>query len=119
MYSQRYELVKKMLRAVKKEHKIIAIRSYGTCCMTCTYDSVKGETILYPKIYKTGMNAEDFSDDKTFETVYFAWDFPLNLLNSVGEIMQAVADEFGIGGKVTIPSSQNSCIQLTFEEVAE
>jgi len=116
MYSNRYELVKKMLKAVKKEHKVIAIRSYGVCCMTCTYDSVKGDTILYPKVYKTGMNAEDFTSDKTFETVYFGWDFPLELLDSVVSIMQRVADEFGIGGTMIKPTTQASCIKLTFKE---
>lgn len=120
---EKFEVVKQITRALKKEFKGIGAHSYGYCCGS-DYDAyhkeVNPDDFIDAKIYKGGNNNQYTRDGwEIGSKVYYTWNLTKFNLNDIVALMNKVAQ--GVG-EVVIPRNEDGtpdesrCLQLVFHK---
>lgn len=112
----KYECIKEITKALRKNFKGIQSNSYGYCC-TSDYDAyhdyTNNDDYVCAKIYKGGLNNDYNYNTNEFElgdTVFFMWTLTNFALDDVIKVMTEICDRYNY--KVVSPTEPTKCIEV-------
>lgn len=119
----KYDAVKDIVKALRKEFKGITAHAYGYSCMSdydYYHENVNENDFVQAKIYKGGLNNDyhkTYSGEGYFDIgnhVFFMWNLTSFKLDDVIAVMMRVADGYGL--IVEKPQDNGTCILLKSPE---